>query len=146
MPTRNHVGHDAKPVTSDPALQADREEAVVVPHEHTNPDGWPRREVTHRLKGEVGLGSLIRLALGRDLGIDIVQEVGGHLEGTVATGVGRLVPGLESARVRPPVAHCLTWDRDHRVDQNQLADGHPLADERGGEPSERPCDEYDVRA
>jgi hypothetical protein len=30
VPTRKHVGFDAEPVSSDPALQADREETVVV--------------------------------------------------------------------------------------------------------------------
>jgi hypothetical protein len=28
--TRKHVGFDAEPVTSDPALQTDREETVVI--------------------------------------------------------------------------------------------------------------------
>lgn len=104
VPTRKHVGLDAEPVTSDPALQADREEAVVSAGENTSSDCWPRREVTHRLKSDVGLGALIRLALSCDLGVDIVQEIGSHIEGTVATGAGRLFLGLERARVCPPVA------------------------------------------
>ncbi len=44
----------------------------------------------------------------------------------------------------PPVARALTAIGDHRVDQHQLAHRHPLADQRCGEASERPCDEYDV--
>ena len=55
---------------------------------------WPRLEVTHRFKSDGGLGALIRLALGRDLRVDIVQEVGSHIEGTVATVLpgGHLLP------------------------------------------------------
>ena len=37
MPTRKHVGLDAEPVTSDPALQADREEAVVIAGQNASP-------------------------------------------------------------------------------------------------------------
>jgi hypothetical protein len=57
---------------SDPALQADREEAVVFVGENTDPDCRPRLEVTHRLKSDVGFGALVRLALGRDFGVDVV--------------------------------------------------------------------------
>ena len=101
MTTRNHVGLDAEPVTSDPALQTDREEAVLSASENASPNCRPRREVTHRFKGHLGLGSLIPLALGRDLGVDIVQEVGGQVEGTVATGEVRLLPGLGARRYVP---------------------------------------------
>ena len=83
---RDHVGLDAEPLTSDPALQADREEAVVGAGENADSYGRPHREGTYRFKGDVGLGALIRLAFGRGLGVDIVQEVGRHVEGAVATG------------------------------------------------------------
>ena len=38
VPTGKHVGLDAEPVTSDPALQADREEAVVPSGENADPE------------------------------------------------------------------------------------------------------------
>ena len=53
-----------------------------------------------------------------------------HIEATVAAGPGCLVLGLERACVCPPLACGLAGIRDHRVYQHQLADGHPLADER----------------
>ena len=37
MPNRQHVDLDAEPVTSDPALQADREEAVVIAGQNRMP-------------------------------------------------------------------------------------------------------------
>ena len=135
MPTRKHVSLDAEPVTSDSALEADGEEAVVFTGQNTNLDCWPRSEVTHRLKCDIGLGALIRLTLGRHLGVDIVQKVRSRIEGAEATDTGRLVLGLKRARVFPPVACPVTGDRDHRVYQHHLANGHPLADERRGKSS-----------
>src|SRR5829696_1181625 len=109
VPTRKNVDRDVESVSSDPALQADRKEAVIRAGEDPSSCSRPPREVTHRLKGDVGLGALIRLALGRGLGVDVVQEVGLYIKGPVATGAGRLLLGLERTRVHPPVARCLTW-------------------------------------
>src|SRR5690242_14543945 len=63
VPTRDHVGLDAEPVPSDPALEPDGKEAVVIAGHNTNVDGRPRLEVTYRLESDVGLGPTIRRAL-----------------------------------------------------------------------------------
>ena len=41
VPTREHVGRHTEPVTGDPALQVDREEAVVLAGENTNSECGP---------------------------------------------------------------------------------------------------------
>jgi len=98
VPTGKHVGLDAEPVTSDPAVQTEREEAFVPSSENADPRCRPRREFTHGLKCDVRLEALMPLALGREFGVDIVKEVCLHVEGTVATRAGRLLLGLERAR------------------------------------------------
>ena len=109
VPTRKYVSFDAEPVSSDPALQADREETVVMAGWSANPDRRPRLEVTHRFKADVGLGPLIRLTFGRDVGVDIVEKIGSLIEGAIATGSGRLLLRVERASVYPP---CLLYTSD----------------------------------
>ena len=146
VPTRKHIGLDAEAFASDTALQPDGEEAIVGSGQDANWRRWPRREVTHRVKRDVGLGPLVPLSLGRDLGVDVVQKVGSQVEGTVSTPAGGLLLSLERPGVCPPVAGALTRNRDHRVHQHQVPHRHPFADQRGREPSQRPGHEHHLGA
>src|SRR6478735_1446491 len=94
VPTRKHIGLDAEAFASDTALQPDGEEPIVGSGQDANWRRCPRREVTHRVKRDVGLGPLVPLSLGRDLGVDVMQKVGSHSEGTVSTSAGGLLLSL----------------------------------------------------
>jgi hypothetical protein len=58
-------------------LKLDGEEPVVRTHHNANRDGWPCVKAADRPEDRVGLGALVLLSFGSDLGRDVVQEIDG---------------------------------------------------------------------
>src|SRR5450631_406604 len=111
-----HVRLDAEPVPGERPLKLDGEEPVVRSDHDPNRDGRPSVKVADRPEDHLGLGALMRLPGGRDLGRDVMQEIDGRVElGAVATLFGCDRARLERSSVSPPCAWRLTRRRDHRV-------------------------------
>ena len=73
-----HVRLDAEPIPGQGPLELDREEPVVRTHHDSNRDGWPCVKVADRPEDRVGLGALVKLTFGSDLGRNVVQEIDGR--------------------------------------------------------------------
>ena len=145
MTAGQHIRVDSQPFPRYPLLEGGREEAIVSAHRDPDRHVRPRREVADGPEGRLGLGKLLIRAGGKDLGRDVVQEVGGQVEiRAVAAFPGRGHTRLLGAGVAPPGAGRLARYRDHRVDQDEGANGNLLRDERRGETADRRGDQHHI--
>src|SRR5262245_59360377 len=105
MAPRQFLDSDIQPFARDPPLEFDRKKPIVAPGDHAGRNLGPCFKTAGLTKNDVGLGTLVRLALLDDLGRDVMQEVCGKVEfRSVATPLCSFSACRNRSGAVPPLA------------------------------------------
>src|SRR4029453_17814794 len=145
MPALQLFKGEMESFSRDAPLKIEWKEPIVTPGDDMDGHVGPPVEFTWLAEHDVSLAALACFPLLADLGRNVVQEVGGHVEGrAVPAALRGRGPSGRRSRVLPPLSGRLAGDRNHGVDEHQHAHANPRADQGCCETGERLHDEDHV--
>src|SRR4029453_14728521 len=118
MPALQLVDGEMESFSRDSPLKIEWKEPIVTPGDDMDGHVGPPVEFTWLAEHDVSLAALSCFPLLADLGRNVVQEVGGHLEGrAVAAALRARRPSGRRSRVLPPLSGRLAGHRNHGGEQ-----------------------------
>ena len=139
------VSHFSEACTGNAPLKFQGEEPILRRSDDTRWYSGQRRKLQGWLKTNSASFALVRRSCPQDLLGQVTQKIRLQIEfSAVGSALSGRNPCPCGARVLPPIPSGLARYGDRSIDENELADRYPLANDSGGERSKRLSNEGDV--